>query len=367
MTSHRLPGWGERPEYPREAQERDYRERGEQAKVLAIAADYKPALIFNTAPGAIDGTPVISPSGLVLGGNGRTLATQLVYSGEGGPSAEHLRAWVADHAKQFGFSRSDVLGFRAPLVVRAIAVDEDSPRALAEWSRRLNSPLTTDLDATKRAVSLARFVPPSLFDSLRALDPEEPLSKFFDSARSAPLVDDLRRAGAITARQAPLLLRGDGLLSDEGRAFVSDLLVAVLLPDAGLIQSLGAGTTATIARAAPWFALTRTLGEYDLAPALGRAARDLVSARVARLSPAEYLRQGGLFGLEPQATDPLGRLLLLALGQWSASPAKLTRAARRYYELAKAPSEGQGALFASEALTPVSALERALSSEGLRA
>lgn len=185
MTSHRLPGWGERPEYPREAQERDYRERGEQAKVLAIAADYKPALIFNTAPGAIDGTPVISPSGLVLGGNGRTLATQLVYSGEGGPSAEHLR--------------------------------------------------------------------------------------------------------------------------------------------------------------------------------------DLVSARKARLSPAEYLRQGGLFGLTPQATDPLGELLLLALGKWSASPAKLTRAARRYYELAKTPADGQGALFASEALSPVVALDSALTSEGLRA
>jgi hypothetical protein len=64
-------------------------------------AELDPELIFNGAPGAIDGLPVVTPQGVVLGGNGRTQALQLHYH-QGGTAAKD---YLLDHAGQFGFSR----------------------------------------------------------------------------------------------------------------------------------------------------------------------------------------------------------------------------------------------------------------------
>jgi hypothetical protein len=74
-------GFVKRDDYPTDVQEREYhRDKAEQIKVLSTAQNLIPELIFNGAPGAIDGLPVVTPQGVVLGGNGRTQALQLHYS-----------------------------------------------------------------------------------------------------------------------------------------------------------------------------------------------------------------------------------------------------------------------------------------------
>jgi hypothetical protein len=94
-------GFVKRDDYPDDVQEREYhRDKREQLKVLSTAQNLIPELIFNGAPGAIDGLPVVTPQGVVLGGNGRTQALQLHYH-QGGTARDYL----LDHAGQFGFSR----------------------------------------------------------------------------------------------------------------------------------------------------------------------------------------------------------------------------------------------------------------------
>lgn len=79
LPSHQpLKNFSATPGYPPEAQERDYRLQAERGKVEKIAQDYEPSLIFNSAPGALDGLPVVNEKKFVLGGNGRAMATMLV-------------------------------------------------------------------------------------------------------------------------------------------------------------------------------------------------------------------------------------------------------------------------------------------------
>jgi len=125
-------------------------------KVLSTAQNLIPELIFNGAPGAIDGLPVVTKEGIVLGGNGRTQALQLHYA-QGGQLA---RDYLLDHAAQFGFARADVEKIADPVIVRVIeVVDRDAPtfqRAAQELVRLLNVPLTQSLSQrAESAPSLA--------------------------------------------------------------------------------------------------------------------------------------------------------------------------------------------------------------------
>ena len=114
-------GFAPNPSYPAGVQERPYHlEKPEQLKVHGIAQNLIPELVFNGAPGAIDGLPVVTADGLVLGGNGRTMALQLHY-GQGGQVA---RDYLLGHARQFGFTRAQVAAVADPVVVRVV---ETSP------------------------------------------------------------------------------------------------------------------------------------------------------------------------------------------------------------------------------------------------
>lgn len=362
-TSHQpLKNFSATPGYPPDAQERDYRETQEQLKVLDIARQYAPELIFNTSPGAIDGVPVVSEERLVLGGNGRTMATQIVYS-EG---REQPKEYIQEHARAFGFSAAQVKQYKHPMVVRTIRAGSD-PRELARWSRRLNQSLSQQLSPTLIAVSRAKFLRPSALEELAQLPDEETLAAWLSTTKSLGFVRSLQASGVIDARSAPAFLLASGLLSPEGRDLVNDLLVAVLVPDGELIKALGPAQVNTLAKAAPYLAQLKTLGRYDILPQFTLALRDRVTMQAQRfIDVRSYLAQSGMFGggalVAGSAIAELWLKILTALGE---SPAKLAKLARRYVALAKGPAAGQFALLQEEHLDPYEALVRAAKEFGV--
>jgi DdrB-like nuclease len=367
-TSHQpLKGFAPDPEFPEGAQERDYRQTAERAKVEEIAQHYDASLIFNTSPGALDGVPVATEQRIVLGGNGRTMATSLVYAGRGGIEADAPRRYLVEHAHEFGLAPSAVEAFARPMLVRTIRVDGDA-RTLAEWSRRLNTSLSQQLDSTHLAVSRARFVSEGALRELGALGDDETLAAFLASARSRSFVRSLQASGVIDGRAAATYI-SDGLLNEQGRDLVADLLVAVLVPDAALIGAYGRGPVAALARAAPAIVQASQWPEYDLRAALRKAVRDRVTMRAQSIgSVGEYLRQTGLFAGATAAVegDEQATILLRVLGELDGAPVRLTRFARRYAQLAEPAGVGQGALFAGEQLAPLDALRRAAADVGLK-
>lgn len=353
-TSHKpVTGFGETPGYPKGAQERDYRLPSEQYKVMEIAKDYAPELIFNTAPGALDGLPISNEEKIILGGNGRTMATVLRYQIDDLP-----KKYLLEHAKEFGFTKSQVKKFAYPMVVRTIKTADDE-KTLASWSRRLNTSLSQQLDAVRLAVSRARFVDERVMRELGAMQDDETLVQFLSSTRSEEFVKALQKSGVIDQRAAATYI-SEGLLNQQGRELVAQLLVAMLIPDADQINALGVGPIETLAKSAVYLLKTKELRDYSLLGPLRAAVKDRLSMRAQNfVSVKEFLRQQSLFGGAATAGDPLAVALLQVFYEAENAPVKFARFSRRYLELAKAPGEGQSTLFADLALSPVQTVKKA--------
>lgn len=357
-----LRGFRPHPDYPVNVQERDYqRDKAEQLKVQSIAQNMIPELVFNGAPGAIDGPPVVTEDGIVLGGNGRSMALQLHYAQGGHTAADFLR----DHAGLFGFSRAQVEGVADPVVVRVIPTDSPAnPRQLRELVRLLNVPLTQALDIRSESVAEAQRLSEEVFAILAAAlsDPDASLRDYLSSRESRTLAAALRRSGIVTDNNAKRYLTADGF-SDDGKTFVERILTAALVPDAALLDRAGPQLVGTIARSAPWLLGAAAAGaDWDLRPALRASLADLVDLRSAGAPSVDaFLRQ---VAIEPPRVlaVPNGPDVLRLLFDAAGKPLLFARFARRYAELANAHPTAQGGLFATEKLSANQALIQSIQS-----
>lgn len=355
-----LRGFRPRPDYPVGVQERDYqRDKAEQLKVQSIAQNMIPALVFNGAPGAIDGPPVVTEDGIVLGGNGRSMALQLHYAQGGQSAADFLR----DHAGLFGFSRAQVEALPDPVVVRVIPTEQPTnPRELRELVRLLNVPLTQALDIRSESVAEAQRLSEEVFAILAAAlaEPDATLRDYLSSRDSRALAAALRRSGILTDNNAKRYLTVDGF-SDDGKTFVERILTAALVPDAALLDRAGPQLVGTLARSAPWLLSAAAAGaDWDLRPALRAGLADLVDLRHAGAPSVDaFLRQ---VAIEPPRvlSVPSGPDVLRLLYDTAGKPQTLARFARRYAELASAHPTAQGGLFPAEKRSAKQALGEAI-------
>jgi hypothetical protein len=352
-----LKGFAPNPNYPAGVQERPYdREKPEQLKVMGIAQNLVPELIFNGSPGAIDGLPVVTPTGIVLGGNGRSQGLQLHYA-EGGQAA---RNYLLHQAGQFGFTREQVAQVQDPVVVRVI--DTPPPEApnyqstLRELVRLLNVPLTQSLDIRSESVAEAHRLNDDAFDALTVgLGEDQTLSEYLSSRQSRPFADALRRSGILTDRNAGRYLTPDGqAFSEDGKTLVERLLTAALVPDAALLDQAGPQLRGTLARGAPWLLSAAASGQpWDLRPAVMAALRDLVALRnQGQPSVDAYLRQTTMYGQPAVNGVPNGEAMLRVLYELGNRPVLFGRFARQYAELSRRHPTAQFSLLPQEQVTP---------------
>jgi hypothetical protein len=360
-------GFSRNPDYPTDVQERTYdRDKAEQLKVIGIAQNLIPELVFNGAPGAIDGLPVVTPSGIVLGGNGRTMALQLHYA-QGGQVA---RNYLLGHARQFGFTRAQVDALPDPVVVRVVSPAASGgaaqKRELQELVRLLNVPLTQSLDVRAESVAESRRLSDEVLDILSvALDGDISLAEYLSSPASRTLASALRRSGILTDRNAGRLLSPSGdSFSEDGKRFVERLLLAALIPDVQILDRLDGRIRESLARSAPWWLSAAAGGtDWDLRPALAAAAADLIAMRREGAPSVDaYLRQVRMG--EPAAITgvPLGEPVLRLLAQAGTRPTALTQVARSLANASRLHPSAQGNLLAEEKLSPAEALARAAKS-----
>lgn len=351
-------GFSPTPGYPADLQERPYdRDKAEQLKVEQIAENLRPELIFTDAPGAIDGPPVVTAAGLVLGGNGRTMGLKLAYA-RGSTAAKD---YLAQHAERFGFTRDQVRALKHPVLVRVIGAGRDL-RTLREYVRLLNVPLTQSLDVRAEAVAEAKRLTDDVLTLFAgAFDDATSLAEFLRGPGAVDLARALRRVNIITDRNANRLLVANRF-SDEGVKFVERLLAAAVLPSERLLSLLRSVEREGLARSAPfWLAAAGIAGpSWDVRPALAAAVEDLLDAQSRGYSdPEHFMRQGTLVpgaGLQVASHKPVGPLLLQILWKHHAAPARFARIARAFAARARQNPLGQGALLPGETLDPAQAL-----------
>ncbi|HEV8494819.1 MAG TPA: hypothetical protein VGR76_21240, partial [Candidatus Angelobacter sp.] len=200
IPSHNAQTFAKNPQYPEGVQERDYaRSKEAQNRVIQQAQNYDPAYTVNTNPDAVNGPPVVTKDGIVLGGNSRTMSTQRLYQDK---NAANYRKALAANAEQFGIDRKTIPEMKKPILVREV----ETP-ANIEAARRigadLNRNMTGAMGQGEKAVSAGRSVKPQTLATISGM--------VNDMGEGATLRDVMRQHGKDIAS----MMVKDGVISDR--------------------------------------------------------------------------------------------------------------------------------------------------------
>lgn len=354
IPSHDSQTFDPRPDYPANVQERRYEvDRNEQLKVTGVAQDMHPGLLQSTSTGAVDGTPVIAAGDapVVLGGNGRSMGAQRHYKS----GRTVLRDYVVEHAGEFGIDARLARKIEDPIIVREV----DVPRV--EWPRMvrdLNVTLTQTMDADTEAAAQARQLPPDVIRTLAAGLAQGEVGEFLRSRASLGLVGALERSGFINRSNRGRMVGEDGLLSREAMLQLERQLLALLVPDTGLLERLGLEVRGTLNRSAPLCLAAAANGpQWDLREPLLAALGDLRTMRHDNQCLAQWLQQAS-FG-RGTTDNSMGRLLLEILDLAGGKPVVFSKVARAYFE-----ASSGGGLFGG-GVAPMQALSEAAVGAGI--
>lgn len=249
IASHEPVGFSKREEYPEGVQERKYHsDKAEMMKVIRNAQAFDPVYLINTNPDATNGPPIITPEGIVLGGNSRVMSTQRVYANHP-ESAAAYKEYLTKQADTFGFSAEEVSKFKAPLLVREYKPETETKDHLAKLVRTLNESKTQGID--ERQLGLATAVKIRDGRTLGALKIALKESGFDNvenlMTKPSPALNRFKEAlfadGVLTNENMNEMIRThDGTLNGRGRDFIKSMLVGYVVRDSDLLEGLSIGT-----------------------------------------------------------------------------------------------------------------------------
>lgn len=213
-----------RDDYPEIAQERPYHsDLGEQEKVIENAIAYQPDYVISTDATAVNGPPIITSDGIVLGGNSRVMTLGMVY-GKHPEKAAAYRQMLQDRGAMFGIDPNAVSGMKKPVLVRTVS-GKLTPEEMAQRSREYNQSPGQSLQAQAEGVSRARFIGRQSMNLLATgLKDNESLAKFLDSDRSADFVNAMLDEGVILRTEKSALTNPDGTLNNVGKDRVTGIM-----------------------------------------------------------------------------------------------------------------------------------------------
>ena len=220
--SHDPETWQKTDGFPMDANDnsvndRDYeRDNDAQQHTQSIARNYDQRALQNV--------PVVSKDGVVLSGNGRTMAGQL--AARDNTDAAYVN-YLKEYAHKFGFTPEQVEGMQHPRV--SFVPDEAMPYT-AETFAKFNQQDMKSQNKTEQAVKLGKTVGDDVFKGIvRTINGYETLGDFYNDANaSLSAVYDLHRAGVIPQAQLAEMVdgvRGQEKLSAIGREFLENMLI----------------------------------------------------------------------------------------------------------------------------------------------
>jgi len=323
IPSHKPDTFAVDPRYPEGVQERVYHsDPGEQRKVQRIADEMDPALLVNSNSDGVNGPPVVTQDGIVLGGNGRTMGIIRAYSTNPRTAALY-KQYLTAKAADFGFSSHEVEAFKKPVLVRRVKVDTADTKNARMWARVLNDSLTQGMDPRTEEVALAtNYVGPSLISIVSEdLADDDTISKYLTSERSRAFVRACFESGIFDEFNANKYVNMEagapnrGLLNDEGGKRIQRVLVASVVPDSRLLRRMPKSMLEALSGSVPHIFRAKASG-WDLTESFRTAVDAYLDAKdMGADSAAGYLRQvasaamGGDALIKVQA-DPVAQKLL---------------------------------------------------------
>lgn len=278
--------------------DRDYKRDNEAQEVTrSMASDYDSR--------ALQSPVVVSREGVVLSGNGRTMAGEIAaQNGTDKKYNDYLRT----HANKYGFTEEQVNGFEHP---RLLFVPEADMPYTAETFAKFNQREQKSQNKTEQAVKMGKVVDDALFGRvMQTIGTYDTLGEFYgDDAATHGVVKELAAAGVIPQTEMAQLFDG-GKLSEAGQAMVDGVLIGKVFqanPDAVReITEVKSMRQSVMAALQEIVTNSRLGGGYDLSQELAKAIDLVYKARKAGykagMRVSEYAGQGNLFQLEDGAT-----------------------------------------------------------------
>ena len=220
--SHNPETWQKTEGFPMDVNggsvnDRDYeRDLDAQEHTQRIAREYDQRALQNV--------PVVSHDGVVLSGNGRTMAGELAArDNTDGAYVNYLK----EYAPKFGFTAEQVGAMQHPRV--SFVPDEAMPYT-AETFAKFNQQEMKSQNKTEMAVKLGKTVSDDSFKGIvRTINGYDTLGDFYNDAdASLGAVYDLHNAGVVPQAQLAEMVdgvRGQEKLSAVGREFLENMLI----------------------------------------------------------------------------------------------------------------------------------------------
>lgn len=353
--SHNPETWQKTDGFPMDSNDnsvndRDYeRDHDAQEHTQSIARQYDQR--------ALQSVPVVSNDGVVLSGNGRTMAGELAArDNTDGAYVNYLK----EYAPKFGFTTEQVEAMQHPRV--SFVPDEAMPYT-AETFAKFNQQEMKSQNKTEQAVKLGKTVSDDSFKGIvRTINGYDTLGDFYNDAEaSLGAVYDLHNSGVVPQAQLAEMvdgIRGQEKLSAVGREFLENMLIGKAFesdPEAVRMLTAEPAMRQTVITALGEIVDNIALGgDWSLQGELADAVKLCFDARQGGAKYGEivstYARQGVLFAdpdeLQTVADFNNATMLMLADVLNDKSVTLLKTTLQLYNNNARQSASGQTDLFA---------------------
>lgn len=250
---------------------------------------------------AIQSPVVVSQDGVVLSGNGRTIAGEL--AAEQGTDSKYV-SYLREHANKYGFTEEQVDGMEHP---RLLFVADEALPYTADTFAMFNHTEQKTQSKTEQAVKMGKVVDDATFGRVSAIiSGFDTLADFYrDDKATHSVINELERAGVIQQSQMAEIFDGESL-SDIGKALVEGVLIGKVFknnPEAVRQITAIKSMRQSIASALQEIVANTKLGNgYDLSEELAKAIDLVYQARMHDFKHgqkvSQYAYQGNLFAEE---------------------------------------------------------------------
>ena len=300
---------------------------------------------------AIQSPVIVSPDGVVLSGNGRTMAGEL--AADQGTDTAYID-YLKNYCANYGFTVGDVTVFAHPRIV--FEIKDDLPYTVATFAR-FNSQEMKGQSKTEQAVKYGKLVDDATFGRMIAtINAFDTLADFYACTEAATnCLNDLHKCGVIDSMSYAQLFDGD-TISATGRELLENVLIGKAFasdPDCARMittyKSLRKSVVSGLSEVVNNLCLS---GDYTLNNELLEAVNLAYIARQhgykAGERVSEYSRQIDAFSNDTVCDYKDTSILILADALNAEQVTLLKRILAVYNHQAKDASDGQTDMFAAD-------------------
>lgn len=262
---------------------------------------------------AVDQVPVVTSDGIVVDGNGRTMAGQ--KAAKNGTDSAYLEA-LKENAENYGFTAEQIeqSGIKHP---RLVLVSDEPMKYDTATFAKFNKNEKKSQGNTQQAVANSKKLSADEIGTIISeIEGSGSLDAFFNNPTAInSLLKRLIDKGVIGLNEVAGLREGEDKLSAAGKDFVKNLLLGSVFSE-NTIRMMGADAMLKTKALNGIRAVTDNmkLGDYALMKEIDQAVQLLYEARQGGSGVDAYLRTPAMFGENAaDKFDPISQAIALAL------------------------------------------------------